>query len=234
MEFLKLPYEVLATIGIVFIILLLIVLFAIPTTRNSQRRKKERPPQQQKKETDWRGVSQKLERHITSVRKNLDESLQREKQYQEEILQLKQKKKQLEEKLQQEEGWLEKEQKTIDKKSEELGRLKEDLQKAEESIGREHSSRIFAERELRELKETFRDTDQKRKKAESDLAGLNIRLQQMDDELRELRRENRELKKKRDETTFIAKAEYDTVVKELKEKEKEYERLQREVKKESS
>ncbi len=220
-------FNTIAGIGIILVFIVLLVIFLIPTSQKGSK-KRERSPEQLPKETDWQGVSRKLEGHIHALRQDIAAYDKRQKSLERELLETKAKNKELQEKLTLEDGWIKKEQEEIEKRTKELTRAKEELKKTESSLGEEHSLRLRYERELKELKQAFESSDGQRKKLEVEVMKLKAGLEKANEELRESKRQNFELKKKQEDTQFVAKAEYDKIERLLREKEKEFQRISRE------
>jgi len=221
-------FNTIVAIGVTIIFIVLLILFLIPTSKKGSK-KRERPPEQLPKETDWQAVAHKLEGHIYALRNQIADLEKKGHSSERELSEIKTKNKQLEEKLTLEEGWHKKEQEEIDKRTKEIGHLKEELKKAEEGLEREHTQRLRYERELAELKQSFEITDGHRKKIEIEMQKLKATLENMTKEMLEYKRENIQLKKKQEDTSFIAKSEYDKLERILREKEKELERIKREM-----
>ena len=67
-----------------------------------------------------------------------------------------------------------------------------------------------------------------RRAAESEIAQLKAKNENYRQEIADLRKENMELTKKKEDTKWIAKADHDKLQQTLREKEKELERIKRE------
>jgi chromosome segregation ATPase len=222
-------FYLIATIGIIFIILLLMVLFFTPTQEKSK--KKERPVEQQKKEQDWQATALKLERHILGLREEISVSEKKQKTMEKQIAALTAENKKLTDKINLEEGWHAKEQAEIDKRAKEISQLKEDIRRSETSLETEHAQRLRFERESKEIKQSFDSADDQRKKLDLEVLGLKAKLKVTQDELAILKRENTELKRQKEDTTFVAKSDFDDLDRRFKAKEKEFDRVVREYEK---
>src|SRR3989338_3007408 len=109
-----LPVNVLLSIAVFALIGLIMIIFLLPATSSYQKKKKEQSVEQRPKEKDWQDAALKLERHIQSLKREI-EGLEKTIRTNEEVLaQEKQKNIQLTQKLKQEQGRHDREEKTIE------------------------------------------------------------------------------------------------------------------------
>jgi hypothetical protein len=130
--------------------------------------------------------------------------------------------------LTQERQWHTKEQDSIDKRGKELHQLKIELANVQESFSKAHAMNLQLEHKLKDLEQQNSLLIEQRRSVE----GENTRFKTMIDanrqEMAHLKRENRDLSKKREDTQWVAKSEYERVMNLLKEKEKGEDRNVRE------
>jgi len=215
-------YIVLA-IGISFI--LVGILFS-QNVRVSRKRRKRRLPKMEKGENkDWQAVSLKLEKHIYALRKELVDFERREKNLEKELMIEKQKYAKSQEKLSQERGWKKKESSDIEKQGEVILRLKKDLTQVEHNLAREHGLRLRFERELKDLKDQIDSTIDEKRALEMEILKMKSQADVQRKEMLELREMNMKLSKKKEETAWVAKSEYQKLEEKLQETQKELEKL---------
>lgn len=216
-------------IGVIFVTSVLVaIIFLLPGGEKAKRKqKKTAEPQIVNK--DWPLMVGRLEKHTETLSKEIEE-LERELRLKEKELAVeKLKLSQLQDKLAQEKSWREKEQSSIEKRSQEAHQFKQESVKAERSLEEEHAIRLRQERELNEAKREVESLSESKRMMSAKLLQFENSLDQHMKELVELRRTNAQLKKKSDDTTFIARSEYDKLEKLFKEKEKELARIKREA-----
>ncbi|OGX30407.1 MAG: hypothetical protein A2787_08035 [Omnitrophica WOR_2 bacterium RIFCSPHIGHO2_01_FULL_48_9] len=219
-----------ASIGLVLIFICLVVLFLLPNSGKDQKKRKAKE-QEAVEQKDWEAAAHKLEWHIYSLRNDAAEFQKKEKHWEKELTAAREENKKLKDKLELEGSWHKKEQHEIDKRAKEISHLKEEIKKAEHNLGQEHSQRLRFEREFRETKQAFEAADSQRKAVELEVLGLKSQLKNLKEELTTLKRDNAELKKQKEDTTFVAKSDYDALEKQLKVKDKEFDRVVREYEK---
>jgi len=214
--------------GIVFIFILLGLLFLLPTDQKKKKKRK-RKVTLSSEQKDWQQTALKLERYIQSLRGAIAAFEKKEQHMEKQLLIEKAKTKKFQEKLSQEKQWHQKEQNTLEKKMKEADHLKTDLQKAQNSFAKAHAQNLRMQRDIEQLKKEKEAVNEKRRTLEGQSHQLKSKLEQNRKDIAQLRKENAELKKKQDDVSWIAKSEYTSLEKRLKEKEKEIERIKREI-----
>lgn len=220
-----------------FIVVLLAILFLIPTEyasiRPRKKKKKELSP-----EPEPEKVKVKADPDVTAPLRHQIEKLQEEVHRQERMVkelekaviveQLKGKK--VQEKLNQEREWHDKEKIVIEKKENDYKRLTEELQKLHQDYDREHGATLRLEGQLRDERLKTSELAEERRRLEAETIKLRTDLKAKMDEIIVLKNDNALLKKKKDEVTWIAKSEFVKLENQLKEREKEIARLERDRK----
>jgi len=225
-----LSVELFAIIGVIFISLLLITIFFIPSEKKFKKKKIKPEINLTDELRDMEQKVLRLDKHIQSLRSEILEYKNKEKANDKQLMIERVKMKKLQEKLSQERQWHEKEQGSIDKKGKEFQQCKSDLIEAQESFSKEHSANIRNEQKIKELEQGNSSLTDQRRKVESENNQLSTKVESYRKEIAQLKRENIQLEKKNNDVSWIAKTEYDRVVNQLKEKEKQLERLNRENK----
>ena len=106
--------------------------------------------------------------------------------------------------------------------------MKDELSKVQEQFNWDHAENIRQKQQIEELKKELEGLHSGRRAAESEIAQLKAKNENYRQEIADLRKENMELTKKKEDTKWIAKADYDKLQQALREKEKELERIKRE------
>ena len=179
---------------------------------------------------DWEETALRLEKrgHALKEEAGLLEKKEKDLEYQLTVEKVKVKK--LQEKLSQEREWHQKEQGAMDGKGKEFARVKEELNKVQENFSHEHMENLRQKGDIQELKQQIESLNGQRRSAESEGAQVKARLENQRKELAQLKAENMELKKKKEDTVWVAKSDYERLERSLREKEKELERVLREFK----
>jgi len=217
-----------AGIGIIFIVISLGVLFLMPGGKKPKKRRKKDPTENQQQK-DWKQAAVRLEKHTYSLRGKLASFEKKEKAWEKQLMVEKARNEKLQEKLSRERGWHEKEQRTLDKRGEEFQELKTELLKVQENFGKEHALNLRLQRELESLKRENDSGNDQRRALESENAQCKAKMQNYRMEIAHLKKENAELTKKKEDTSWVAKSDYAKLEKLLQEKEKELERIKREL-----
>jgi len=219
--------ELLVIIGIIFIAILLAVVFIIPSERKKEKKKKkvQDPPLVDEKE--WVQKISRLEKHIHSLRDEIREYQNREKDHDKQLIIEGVKTKKLQEKLSQERRWHQKEQGSIDKRGKEFQEMKTELIAIQEIYSKAHSANLRYEHQVKELQGKIDALNEQRRTNEEENDQLQAQVKNNKQEIVELKKENIQLQKKKEDIHWIAKTEYERVEKLLKEKEKELDRITR-------
>ena len=220
-------FDVFAIIGVIFVLILLAILFLIPSDKKkSPSKKAQRSPTEEEKK-DWQAVSIKLEKHIHTLRHEIEEGERQRRTLEHESTIQKEKYVKLQEKLTQERGWQEKEQQDIDKKNKEILRTKEELKKLEENIEKEHRQRLEYERQFKDIKFEFATLEETKRSLDKELTILQGQAEGARREITELRAANQKLSQKQDDAAWVAKTDYIKLEKRLEDALKEVERLRK-------
>lgn len=218
--------------GLILVVVFFSVLFLIPTERRGKKRKKPNMSENSRQK-DWKQVSLRLEKHVHALRRKIEELQKSVRNKEKQALIEEAKSRKLQEKLVQEKKWHEKENDDISKRTSESYKLRGEILKIQESFAKEHAVRLRQDRELKEFKGENDSLNNLRRNLELENArmkstGENYRIQ-----VAHLKAENTEFKKKREDIMWVAKTDYLRVERLLKEKEKELERVERELKRNS-
>lgn len=223
------PADFVIILGIIFVAVLLLMLILLPTTQKSSQKKRKAQPQEiSPPDTHLQEAVARMQKHIQSLHGQIAALQQQEKAREHELTLEKVKVKKLQEKLSQERDWHEKEQKTSGKKGQEFYYMKDELSKLQDQFGKEHAENLRQKKEIEELKHEAARLQDVRRAAESESAQLKAKMENCQQEIAQLRKENSELRKKKEDTMWVAKSDHDKLQQLLREKEKELERLKRE------
>lgn len=220
-----------AVIGVILVFILLGVLLLIPTGKRGARKKK-RLAGEQEDNKDWKAVSLRLEKHIYALRKDVEERKRQEKILEHRLEVEKGKYQKVQEKLAQERGWQKKEKDEIQKKTQDVIRLTKDLKAAEQNFAREHGTCLRLEREVQEKEGEVAAVKGQRMALESQIAKLKAQADACRKDMTDLREENNKLSKRHEETSWVAKPEYENLQRLLKTAEKETQRLKERLRRE--
>jgi hypothetical protein len=230
-------FELMLIISIVVILGLFIALVFIPTEykSNKKRKKKRRKVKEEVNfEEKYLLLEKKFghsERMTASLRKKIEERDKKEEVFDKQLVLEKAKCAKLQEKLKQERGWQEKEEDSSSRRDQQLKEFKSGLKEMQTNYSDAHVKNLKFERELKEQKLKVKTAVEERRNIESAKAKVDTQLKAMRQELAHVQKDFLNLKKEHDDINWIAKSEYDRVDKALKEKEKQVERLSRQVNK---
>jgi len=223
-----LSIELVISAGIIFILILLAILFLLPAEEKMIKKKKIKKEIEQQK--DWQKTASKHERHIASLRKEIEKLQSSEKDLGQNLVIEKANVKKWQEKLSQERTWQEKENQEIEKSKKQIKRLQTDLIKSQESFSKEHTINLRVERSNKEIMKERDDLFGVKRTVETENLALKSKIENYRQEIAHLKKDNAELQKKQDDVTWVAKTDYIKLETELKEKEVELNRLYRELK----
>jgi chromosome segregation ATPase len=188
--------------------------------------KKKRQPKADASDTkDWEAVILRLEKHIYSLRTEIETLKAQERKNLKELALEKERNVKLQEKLSKEKEWLSQEEESIDKRDKEIRELKQNFIKIENDFEIEHGQRLKIEGQLKETKEERETLTKDNREMSLKIARLETEIDAYKKELARQKKTIEELSKKSDETQWVAKTEHDKLLQKLKEKEKEIERL---------
>jgi chromosome segregation ATPase len=217
--------------GVILTVALFILVFSFSGEKGKLKRRRGKAVKEiEAPKKDWEETAMRLEKRVQSLKGEAALSQKREKDLEYQITVEKVKVKKLQEKLSQEREWHQKEQAVLDNKGKEFARVKEELNKSQEAFSREHMENLRQKAGIQELKEQIESLNGQRRAAEAESAHLKARLEIQRREMAQLKAEYMELKKKKEDTVWVVKSDYERIERLLREKEKEIERIQRESK----
>jgi len=226
--------KTIAIILLIIIVLLLLEVLLMPQGKRRKPKKKKMPVESQENNKDFEEVIQRRDRLIRSLKQNIA-ALEKEKnEMDKQFVIEKAKTKKFQEKLSQERGWHEKEQDSVDKKNKEFQQLKQEFSRLQDNFSKEHVVNLKLDHNVKDLSLEIDSLKETRRSLESENNELNMKTTIYRSEIAHLKKDVAVLTKKKDDTAWIAKSEYIKVEKLLKEKEKELERVEREIKKNSN
>jgi len=217
------------TVGIVLILILLVVIFLIPTDGRRGKEKRRRGSPEDNK--DWKAAALSLEKFIHSQKKQIESLERNNKALDKRETMEKYINKKLHEKLQREKEWHKKNEVNVGRKSKDLLELKNELVSVQENSAKEYALNLELKKKYQDIEGKLSLLQSERRAAEIEQAQSNTKIQKYRMEIAQLKKENAELTKKEDGTTWIAKSEYAKLKNLLKEKEVELQRVIRENRK---
>lgn len=221
-------------LGLIFIAGLLLVVVFMPGEKKGKRRKNKQPPlepQISAPDLEAQKTIEKLQRHVQSLHHQIADFQKREKDMERRMAVEQLKVKKLEEKLSQEREWQAKDQTTLDKKGAEFQRLKDELSAVQENSSREHAENLRQKQDIQQFKREMETLQEYRRGVEAENMQLKAKIENQRREMVELKKDNAELKKKDEDTSWVAKSDYERLETLLREKDKQLQRFQRESEK---
>ena len=222
------PLTILLAVMILAVCLILGVLFALPG-EDKRKKRREKKVIEDPDDKHWEETVGQLERHIVTLRNQIADFEKKAKLQEKDILTERHRVKHLQEKLAQEKSWREKEQGSAGRSQGEFEQLKKDLLKVEQELEEEHAVRLRLERDLSEVKWELDSLSTEKKSLTAKSMSLETNLDYFKKETAKLQRENAEFKKESKEVSWVAKSEFEKLELLFKEKEKELERMRREM-----
>ena len=217
---------VIIIIGILGLFLVALLLMPSEPKRKGQPHNESQNPSDLRLK-EWEALPQKQEKHIHSLRAEIETLKAQERKTQKVLAVEKEKNAKLQEKVAKEKEWLVKEEESLGRKDKEVLELKQNLTKVENDFEREYSAKLKLEQQLKDLRSDHDSLTKESREQSLKIMRLEGELDLYKKELAKLKKLNEELSKKSDETQWIAKTEFDKLTLKLKEKEKEIERLSR-------
>jgi hypothetical protein len=217
---------------IVFSILCVIVfvVFAIFfPVEESRRRKKRRLEATEvplfQDEKKWQETAFRLKEYAVKYKQEVSDLKREEQRLKEKIKEEEQKAQKFEEKLKREKQWLAEQESSLDRRTKEMRNVKIDLTKAQTDREHEYSLRLAADREKKEIQADLEKMTKEKNELVLKVTNLEFLLRTQKEELVDLRKTNASLQKKKDDEQWIAKSEFDKLEMQLKQKEKEIQKL---------
>ena len=218
-------------IGVVLAVNLIHVLFIPGGKKRKKRRVKDKG--QGSPQKDWEATAQRLETHIYTLRHKIESKDKVINQKDKQAVLEKAKVEKLQDQLNQAGRWQKKEENNYSKMSGELKGFKAEFEKVQGQYVSAHGENIELKKELSTTTDVCKRLGEDKRDVELTLNQLREKYEKLQAEAVILKRECNELKKKKDDTAWVAKSEYLVLERKLKEKEKQFDRLNRRLCKES-
>jgi hypothetical protein len=218
---------ILFSIFCVIVFVVFAYFFPVEDARKRKKKKLEEPREEMpKEEKQWQEAAVRLKEHVIKHQKEIDGLEKEIQKLKEKLRDEEQKGQKFEEKLKREKQWLSEQEASMERRTKEMRQVKMDLTKAQTDREREYSLRLSADRERKELQDDLGKLTKEKNDLLLKVTNLEFTLRTQKEELVDLRKANAILQKKKDEEQWIAKSEFDKLEKQLKEKEKELQKLQ--------
>jgi len=218
-------------IGIILIAVALLVLLFSPTEQRKIKKKHKEQRAEEEPQKDWQKIVDGMGKHIKTLEHTLDDmekkSAAKDKQFAFEVAKVQK----LQEKIQHERGWHDKEQSEIEKRTGELKEVKNELAKVQENYDQEHAQVLNLKSQLDQQKRNSEEAVDRRRAAESENAQLKTLVNELRQEILELKKGNAELKRKMGDESWVTRSEYIKLEQLVHQKDKEIDRLQRNIEK---
>lgn len=205
------------------VIAVLVVLFSIaymvyklPTDKAPRKPKKEKVEIKKDDDKDWKEIASRWEKKNNSLLGDVEKLSMNEKKILREIDGYKSQLKEVMDKMALEKSWREKEQGNVEKIKAHEKDLKDQIMRTEKDLEKEHSTRLNMERELQELKIKFETVLEEKRVATTNAASLSTTVNQLQLQVKDLTKINAELKQRREDVQWVAKSEYDELLKKFK------------------
>lgn len=214
------PLNIITTAGIFFIVVLLLVLFLTPTAGKESRKERKVKEMEAARQKNWHEAAQRLEKQVSSLKQERDQLDKKDKEKEKNLMVERAKVKKLQEKVSQEREWHTKEESTLEQKTKEIVQFKEEVNKLHDNFSKEHLSLLRLQEEYKELKSQFQGIQEERRKRETVNLQLTAQVEKYRKDMVDLKKENIDLKKTKEDSQWVAKAEYERLERLLKEKDK--------------
>ncbi|MBF0595148.1 MAG: hypothetical protein HQL22_09285 [Candidatus Omnitrophica bacterium] len=198
---------VIVTVSLLALGGLLFLVWQIPeaVTQSKKRQRAVPPPPPAK---DWQGTAERMEKRLRIMETEAQafQSLlkDKDKKVEEMNITLAAVRKQFD----QEKAWREKEEAALQKEKKLERSLQEELNKTREALNHESTERIKQEHELKEIRQIKDEISGKERGLSSRVMDLERQLDSALKELKQLRQENAQLSKKKEDTEWVAKSDY--------------------------
>ncbi len=177
------------------------------------------------KQKDWENIAHRWEKQNNALLGDIEKLKGEQKKAFQELEAQKLQNKELIDKLSLEKSWREKEQVTLEKFKHHEKDFKEQIFRTEQEVEKEHSNRIRLERELQDLKIKHDEIVEEKRQLSVKSMSLETSLAAANKELKELRSQNAELSRRKEDIQWVAKSEFDSLRLLLQAKEQELARL---------
>lgn len=164
-------------------------------------------------EKDWKTIAERWEKNNAALLGDIEKIKVRERDVLKNLEESRAQHREALDKLTLEKGWREKEQGNLEKARQHEKALKDQILRTEKDLEQQHSERLRLEREFQDLKIKHESLMEEKRAASTKALSLESTVTQLNGELKDLRRENNELKKKREDIQWVAKTEFDELQK---------------------
>ncbi len=210
-------------IGAIVAVLLLIafMIYKLPADQAAKRKKEKKvalPTDPDAK--DWKEIAIRWEKKNNALLGDVEKMAMNEKKLLKDIEAQKEHVSAMIDKMALEKSWREKEQGGLEKARHHEKELREQIMRTEKDLEKEHSLRLQFERELQELRIKFDQTQEEKRQATVNASSLSTTVKQLQSQVKDLTKVNEELKQRREDVQWVAKSEYDELLRKYKALEK--------------
>jgi chromosome segregation ATPase len=216
---------------VIVLILLIAVIINLPAEKKKVKKKKreEAPIVISPEQKHLEEKVTRLEQTIHSLRREIEGWEKKYRGLEKDLAVESVKEKKLMEKLGQERSWKEKEDVHLAKLNRDIHDLKSELTKVQDQFSKEHMATLKLENGHKQLQAQQDELAKQKRSLDLENDQLKAKIESQRRDLAQLKSENITLHKKEDDKSWVAKTEYQRLEMKLKEKEKEFERLKREI-----
>ena len=201
--------SIILIVGIALAILgvLLVLAWQIPEAIQQSKKKRQRvPPAPPPK--DWQGIAERFEKRVKIMEAEAQTFQGQLRDKDRRVEELNASVAGIKKQFDQEKSWREKEEAELQKEKKQERSLQEDLAKTREALNAESTERIKMEYELKDLRRLKEELSGTGRGLSSRVMDLERQLESVLKELKQLREENVVLKRKREDTEWVAKSDY--------------------------
>jgi chromosome segregation ATPase len=216
-------------IGFIVLVSMAVIIYTMPSDPTPKVKKKSKELKAQiaaetaakEASKDWKIIAERWEKQNSNILADVEKLKMHQRDLEKQIESQKAHEKDLLDKLSQEKSWREKEQANLDKIKTHEKDLKAQIIRTEADLEKEHSARIRAEQHINELKVKCDSIQEEKRALNTKAMSLETTLDQANKELKELRAQNIELSRKKEDIQWVAKSDYEALKQQLKQKEQE-------------
>ena len=190
-----------------------LAIYSMPPDHSKAARRKEKRQesavQEKPQDKEWQAIAQRWEKHNIALQADIAKMKMEQKKILQDVDAERGRNREFVDKLALEKGWREKEQANLDKTRAHEKDLKGQIIRAENDLEKEHTGRLRAERDHQELKIKFDALTEEKRLLSTSAMSLKTTVEQLSGEIKDLKRANESLSRKREDIQWVAKSEFE-------------------------
>ena len=202
-------------LGAVLILMVISALLMLPLTPGFHKRKKRQRHRSEPPPQDWAAMAARLSRQLKEIRREKGELITRIKVLEHRIEQEKDKAARWEQRYQQVKKWERKESEDLQKLASEKKRLSQEVGRLDQALAEAQGTLLRLHKECDELKQERDELLRRDERQKKEILIFQSRVEQLNENLRRLQREYDMIRKRQEDSTFVARSEYERVLKDL-------------------